>query len=112
MRSSLPFVLVFAAMPWTATAAIVVVSDFGDSGAPGQLRTLISAAAAGDTIVIPPATIVLTGAAGDDANASGDLDIKQSVTIVGSGPTLTVIDAQGVDRVIDVLSTGDLVLSG
>jgi hypothetical protein len=95
-----------AAAPGTAAAAVHVVSDFGDSGAAGQLRTLINAAAPGDTIVIPPGTIVLTALAG------GDLDINKQLTIVGSGADLTIIDANFVDRVLDVQAAGDVVLTG
>ena len=59
----------------------------------------------------------LTGAAGDDANASGDLDItdgvgdgsEQDLTLQGAGDgtnpaTDTIIDANGIDRAIDVQS--------
>ena len=95
-----------------ASAATFVVSDFGDSGAPGQLRSLINAAAAGDTILVPPATIVLTGAPGDNANASGDLDILKDLTIVGAGPELTVIDAGGVDRVFQIQTGVTVTISG
>jgi hypothetical protein len=45
------------------------VTDFGDSGAPGQLRTLINAAAPGDTIVVPAGTITLSGPAGTSTSA-------------------------------------------
>jgi hypothetical protein len=93
-------------------AAVGTVTDFGDSGAAGQLRTLISAAAAGDTILVPPGTIVLTGAAAEDLNVSGDLDINKDLTIVGAGPELTVIDANGVDRAIHVPGPASVVVSG
>jgi len=93
-------------------AAVRTVTDFGDSGAAGQLRTLINAAAAGDTILVPPGTIVLTGAAAEDLNASGDLDITKSLTIVGAGKELTVIDADGVDRVLHVPGPATVVVSG
>jgi hypothetical protein len=53
-----------------SVAATLTVTDFGDSGAPGQLRTLIDAAASGDTIVIPAGTIMLTGAAGSRPEAA------------------------------------------
>jgi len=98
--------------PRTSDAAVLVVTNLGDTGAPGQLRTLINAAAPGDTIVIPPGTIVLSGAPGEDANAKGDLDILKALTIVGAGSSLTAIRNTRTDRVIDVLGTGSLVLSG
>ena len=95
-----------------AGASTFVVTDFGDSGAPGQLRSLINAAAPGDTILVPPGTIVLTGAPGDNANASGDLDILKDLTVVGAGPELTVIDGGGVDRVIQVQTGVTVTLAG
>jgi len=100
------------ALQGATAAAVLVVTNFGDSGAPGQLRTLIIAASPGDTILVPPGTITLTGPALDNANVGGDLDIGKALTIVGSGADLTVIDAGGIDRVFDVLATGSLVLSG
>ncbi len=84
---------------WAATHS---VTDLGDTGAPGQLRTLIDAATAGDTILIPAGTIVLTGAANEEGNASGDLDILKDLTIVGAGPELTILDGAGNDRIFDV----------
>jgi len=93
-------------------ASVLVVTSLGDTGAPGQLRTLINAAAPGDTIVVPPGTIVLSGPAGEDANLKGDLDINKALTIVGAGSSLTAIRNTRVDRVLDVLSAGNLVLSG
>jgi hypothetical protein len=104
------FSLLAAASP--SAASILVVSDLGDTGAPGQLRTLINAAASGDTIVVPPGTIVLSGAAGDDMNASGDLDIRTTLTIVGAGAALTNILINHTDRLLDVHAAGNLVLSG
>jgi hypothetical protein len=70
--------------------AAATVTDCGDSGAPGQLRALINTAASGDTITLPACTITLTGADGEDNNASADLDIAKDLTIQGAGarPTL------------------------
>ena len=45
--------------------------------------------------------LLLTGA-GEDAAATGDLDITDSVTIVGKGATLTVVDGHHSDRVFHV----------
>src|SRR5437660_155486 len=41
-----------------AAPATYTVTDFRDTGAPGQLRTLIRGAALGDTIAIPADTII------------------------------------------------------
>jgi hypothetical protein len=92
--------------PACATAAILEVIDCGDQtpgGGPGQLRTLITAASGGDTIVLPPCRITLTGAAGEDANASGDLDITTDLTLQGAGVGRTVLDGNGLDRVLHVV---------
>jgi hypothetical protein len=76
------------------------------------LRTLINAAAPGDTIIVPPGTILLSGAPGDNANVSGDLDVHKALTVVGAGASLTNILIPHTDRVLDVHADGDLVLSG
>ncbi len=107
--TGLVLVLGLAVPGWTA---VHTVTNFGDSGAAGQLRTLINAAAAGDTILVLPGTIVLTGAAAEDLDASGDLDINKDLTIVGAGPELTVLDASGVDRVLHVPGPATVVVSG
>src|SRR3972149_2002429 len=83
------------AMPRPLSAATLNVTDLGDTvpgGATGQLRRLVNDAAPGDTIVIPAGIITLTGTAGEDANASGDVDIVKSLTIDGVGPGVTIID--------------------
>lgn len=98
--------------PGPVGAATLIVTDLGDGGAPGQLRTLINQAAPGDTIVIPAGTITLTGAAGENANASGDLDILKSLTIQGAGPDVTIIDGGGLDRVFEVVASATVTLSG
>lgn len=58
-----------------------------------------------DTIWLSAGTYVLSRAGADENNALfGDLDLLQSVTIVGAGANLTSIDASGIDRVIDARS--------
>ncbi|MGB2874394.1 MAG: CSLREA domain-containing protein [Gaiellaceae bacterium] len=62
-----------------------------------------NAGAGGDTIVLPAGHYRLgIAGAGEDAAATGDLDLTKSVTITGAGARSTVIDAMGTDRVLDV----------
>ena len=57
-----------------------------------------------DTIVVPAGRYRLTLlGASEDQNASGDLDIRSPVTLVGAGPASTTIDAGQNDRVLQVL---------
>lgn len=68
-----------------------------------------------DTIHLPAGTFVLTrSGAGEDASATGDLDITGTVDIIGAGPLLTLIDGNGgltADRVLEIHS-GSVTLSG
>jgi hypothetical protein len=98
-------VLALVSMP-AGAATTHTVTNFGDDGSAEQLRTLITAAAPGDTIVIPAGTITLQGASTENENASGDLDIDKDLIIRGAGAGATIIDADGVDRVFHVLNTG------
>jgi CSLREA domain-containing protein len=65
-----------------------------------------------DTITFEAATdgtpIVLTGAANEDANATGDLDILDGgdLTIQGNGTGSTIVDGHGRDRVFHVCPGG------
>ena len=73
-----------------------------------SLRSAIMAANAkpnSDTIIVPGGTFTLTiPGAGEDNDATGDLDIKGNLTIQGKGATKTIIDGNDMDRVIQVLS--------
>jgi CSLREA domain-containing protein len=80
-----------------------------------SLREAITAANANvgaDTVAVPPGTYHLTIAgAGEDANATGDLDFTDpngaSTTVVGHSARDTIVDATGLgDRVLDVHTTG------
>ena len=55
-------------------------------------------------------TLSLTGAP-DDANVRGDLDITNSVRIVGVGTNAVIIDGGAIDRVLDVSSTANVEIS-
>lgn len=59
--------------------------------------------AAADTVNLPAGLFTLSLAGlGEDAAATGDLDIQAPLTIVGAGMTSTIIDAAGIDRVFEV----------
>lgn len=83
-----------------------------------SLREAVNAANAldgDDTITVPSGTYTLTGAAGDDAGATGDLDVTDAddnliVEGAGAGPGGTTIDGNDGDRVFDVLSFAQLEL--
>jgi CSLREA domain-containing protein len=57
-----------------------------------------------DTINVPAGSYVLTGSAGEDNAASGDLDIRGPTTIAGAGPGATIIDGGGGDRVFHMVN--------
>lgn len=72
-----------------------------------NVNTEHDAAAGDDTIVLPAGHFVLTRAGkSEDLNATGDLDLfgTAPVTIAGAGAAGTTIDANGVDRVLQVLT--------
>jgi LysM repeat protein len=116
--------------PRLVRAATWAVDDLGNANdaAPGDgvcdtgsgvctLRAAITEAnaqASNDFIIFTTnGTIVLGGAAGEDANASGDLDIANNgaLTITGNGAGTTVIDGNANDRVFQVLSGATLTLA-
>ena len=84
------------ALPHATQAAAFVVTKTADtndgecSADDCSLREAVvaaNAAAGPDTITVPPGTYTLTLAgAGEEAAATGDLDITDDVTIIGSTP--------------------------
>lgn len=71
-----------------------------------------NALAGPDTILLPAGTYVLALAGtGEDAAAAGDLDVTGELTVVGAGSGSTIIDANGIDRAIDVQINGELHIS-
>lgn len=61
-----------------------------------------------DTITLPAGRFVLTReGAGEEWAATGDLDVRDDLSIVGQGAALTIVDAAGLDRVLHVPSGFD-----
>ncbi len=66
-----------------------------------------------DTITLPAGTYTLSIAgAGEDAGATGDLDISSNLTITGADASTTVIEAEGIDRVLNVIGSIPVNISG
>jgi CSLREA domain-containing protein len=89
-------------------ALTAAATDLPSGSAAGEC----AAGSGPDTIVLAADPYVLsrTGVP-DDTNVNGDLDVTAgTVTIVGAGPSLTKIDANGIDRVLDVLPGATLTL--
>jgi CSLREA domain-containing protein len=84
--------------------AITAADSMRPSGAGATGECPAGTDSPADTIVLGPGRYVLTGAPGEDANASGDLDILSPLTIQGASAATTIIDANHVDRVIDVIN--------
>ncbi|MGH7267231.1 MAG: choice-of-anchor Q domain-containing protein [Candidatus Rokuibacteriota bacterium] len=71
------------------------------------------AAPAVDTIVLPAGTYVLAiPGPGEDASATGDLDVLDHLVIQGAGAAVTILDGNQLDRVLDVLADANLDVSG
>jgi CSLREA domain-containing protein len=104
-----------------SASAIITVNSTDDTLVPGDgnctLREAINnansnsdttggdcvAGAGADTIILPAGIYTLTIAGADeDNNATGDLDIRNDLTIQGAGAEITVIDGNGLDRALDI----------
>ncbi len=110
-----------------AAAATFKVNDTADAvdAAPGDgtcatagarctLRAAIQEANAHtgpDTIMVPAGTYLLTIAGrGEDAAATGDLDITDDVTtITGAGAASTILDGNGIDRIFEIANPAAVV---
>jgi CSLREA domain-containing protein len=113
----------------SALGAVIEPNTFGDENGGGgscSLREAVlsantdtafggcSAGAGPDTIPLGGGTFVLSippGTTGDD-KIEGDLDVAGPLTITHTGLAPAVIDGNGIDRVVQVLPTGNLTASG
>jgi CSLREA domain-containing protein len=56
-----------------------------------------------DTVLVPAGTYLLTiPGAGENYNQTGDLDIRDHLTLTGDGMGLTILDGDNLDRVLDI----------
>src|SRR5205807_4928167 len=61
-----------------------------------------------DTIVLPHGIYTLSIAGtGENASLSGDLDVTKSLTIQGAGASTTIVDANHIDRVFEVIGAAN-----
>jgi len=95
-----------------SAATGIEVTTFTDGG-PGSLRSAIQHAntdAADDKIQLSAGTYTLTlTGAGENAGATGDLDVLQPITLVGPYNGTTIIDASALgDRVLHILGNGNV----
>jgi CSLREA domain-containing protein len=111
-RSLAPLLVVLplAFVPCAARAALYVPTKTAD-GADGicdadcSLREAVQAAnahAGDDVILLHAGVYSLTLAGHEDANASGDLDVLDDLTVVGDGADRTFVDGGNNDRVFHV----------
>ena len=72
-----------------------------------------NASFAAETITLPAGTYKLTTSGDDEESAvTGDLDILSTITIQGSGSSVSIVDGNGIDRVFDVRESGVLEIVG
>jgi len=81
----------------------------GDDGAISLREAIIAAnnTAGDDTIDVSVKGAITLSIAGtdEDAAATGDLDIRSSITIQGNGARSTIIDGGGIDRVFEIAAS-------
>lgn len=72
-----------------------------------------NALAGGDTIILPAGTYSLSMlGGGEQAAATGDLDLTDDVTLTGAGANVVTINGQNQDRVFDILAGVQARISG
>ena len=97
--------------------ATINVDSFVDSIDPNDgvttLREAILEANDGDTIQLEAGTYELSlEGTSEDNGLTGDLDINgKSLTVLGAGQDETTIDANGIDRVFDVIGDVSVAIS-
>jgi uncharacterized protein YegL len=112
MMGGLLAILLFAGSAWAVDPTVFVDENDdiggGTGGAGISLREAIALTPSGGTVNVPAGTYTLT------INASGaiagDIDIANSVNIVGADQDTTIVDASGIsNRIFDIDSDGIVV---
>lgn len=86
-------------------------ADFGGCvGAGAYGDDIIAFDSATDVGNAGPITLAIAGT-GEDVNLSGDLDIFSNITFNGNGSSLTVVDADTIDRVVDIASGSTVIMN-
>ena len=90
------------------TVAVNVHNGKDATGYISAARSAIQAAdahAGSNTIIVPKGTFTLTiPGRGEDASATGDLDITGNLSIKGKNSASTIINGNQLDRVFQILS--------
>jgi CSLREA domain-containing protein len=132
LRSVLMLALVLAlalgAMPTSvvhaATITVTTTDDELNTDGDCSLREAIQAAntdaavdaciagSGADTINIPAGTCVITLAGNQDSNnLTGDLNIRSSLTLQGAGQATTILNGNGLDRILHVYGAYDVTVA-
>jgi len=96
------------------TSSLAALSAARGSDGLISLREAIIAAntdtSQADTITLDAGTYTLSlPGTSEDLSATGDLDIRDDLTITGAGADVTIIDAAGIDRAFDILSNAGII---
>jgi CSLREA domain-containing protein len=107
-RKLLPILLLVALPAQAAVFRVTKTADTADGicNADCSLREAVLAAnalAGKDVVIAGPGVYVLTRPGRfEESGATGDLDVRGSLVLLGAGADRTVIDGGGLDRVFDV----------
>ncbi len=101
-------------IPTTQPTPMPAMAICADADGHCTLRAAVqesNALAGADIIVLPAGTYTLsiTGNA-EHAAARGDLDLLDDVTLRGQGADRTVIDAAGIDRAVEAINAGTVLI--
>lgn len=102
---------------YAATFTVTKTADTNDGvcNSDCSLREAVIAAnnlLGADTIILPQGSYLLTlSGPNEEASATGDLDIKDDLTITGAGRDLTTINGNQQDRVFDIVEGKSVFLS-